>query len=76
MKLSLVQPGIPFDVLLNHDSKRKTQSVISIRGEDKLVGDDAATLVRLFSFFFFNYFSLLFTHLIESSWFLYFSQKK
>ncbi|MBW0474568.1 hypothetical protein O181_014283 [Austropuccinia psidii MF-1] len=44
MKLSLLQPGIPFDVLLNHDSKRKTQSVISLRGEDKLVGDDAATL--------------------------------
>ncbi|KAI8452402.1 heat shock protein 70 family [Phakopsora pachyrhizi] len=43
MKLSLVQPGIPFDVLLNHDSKRKTQSVVSIRGDDKLVGDDAAT---------------------------------
>lgn len=44
MKLSLVQPGIPFDVLLNHDSKRKTQSVVSIKGDDKLVGDDAATL--------------------------------
>ncbi|PLW23081.1 hypothetical protein PCASD_10514 [Puccinia coronata f. sp. avenae] len=44
MKLSLVQPGIPFDVLLNHDSKRKTQAVVSVRGEDKLIGDDAAAL--------------------------------
>ncbi|KAH9821291.1 Hsp70 protein-domain-containing protein [Melampsora americana] len=44
MQVSLVQPGLSFDVLLNHDSKRKTQSVVSIRGEDKLIGDDAAAL--------------------------------
>ncbi|OAV98567.1 hypothetical protein PTTG_01803 [Puccinia triticina 1-1 BBBD Race 1] len=44
MKLSLVQPGIPFDVLLNHDSKRKTQAVVSVRGDDKLIGDDAAAM--------------------------------
>ncbi|KAI7947975.1 hypothetical protein MJO28_009883 [Puccinia striiformis f. sp. tritici] len=44
MKLSLVQPGVPFDVLLNHDSKRKTQAVVSVRGDDKLIGDDAAAM--------------------------------
>jgi hypoxia up-regulated 1 len=52
MKLSLVQPGIPFDVLLNHDSKRKTQAVVSVRGEDKLIGDDAAALVGAIFFFY------------------------
>ncbi|KAG0144201.1 hypothetical protein CROQUDRAFT_80184 [Cronartium quercuum f. sp. fusiforme G11] len=44
MQISLVQPGLSFDVLLNHDSKRKTQSVISIKSDDKLIGDDAASL--------------------------------
>lgn len=46
-KLSLVKPGTPFDVLLNRDSKRKIQSVVSIRGEDRLFGGDAAAVVRL-----------------------------
>lgn len=41
-----MKPGIPFDVLLNRDSKRKIQSVVSIRNDDRTFGGDAASLVR------------------------------
>ena len=38
-------PRVPFDVLLNRDSKRKTSSVVTLRGTDeRLVGTDAAAL--------------------------------
>jgi hypoxia up-regulated 1 len=45
-KASLIKPGVPFDVLLNRDSKRKTSSSITLRGEDRHVGGDSVTLVR------------------------------
>lgn len=44
-KASLVKPGVPFDVLLTKEGKRKIQSLVSIRGEDRFVGGDAANLV-------------------------------
>ncbi|CAH1767488.1 482_t:CDS:1, partial [Entrophospora sp. SA101] len=43
-KVSLVKPGVPLDIVLNRDSKRKTQSVITIRGEKRLYGTDAANI--------------------------------
>jgi hypoxia up-regulated 1 len=76
MKVSLVKPGVPFDVLLNtlvcpisctkvsfatpliglpaacresvksRDSKRKIQSIVALKGQDRWIGGDAATLVR------------------------------
>lgn len=45
-KASLVKPGVPFDVLLTKEGKRKIQTLVSIRGEDRFVGGDAANLVR------------------------------
>lgn len=45
MKASLIKPGVPFDVLLNRDSKRKIQSTVSWKGEDRLFGADAFNIV-------------------------------
>ncbi len=44
-KVALVKPGIPLDIVLNRDSKRKTQSVLTIRGEERIYGADAVNLV-------------------------------
>lgn len=44
-KASLVKPGVPFDVLLTKEGKRKVPTLVSIRGEDRFVGGDAANLV-------------------------------
>lgn len=45
IKASLMKPGVPFDVLLNHDSKRKIQSVVGWKGNDRLFGSDAFNIV-------------------------------
>src|ERR1700733_7453167 len=46
IKASLVKPGVPFDVLLNKDSKRKIQSSVAWKNDDRLFGTDAFNLVR------------------------------
>ncbi|KAM0747743.1 actin-like ATPase domain-containing protein [Meredithblackwellia eburnea MCA 4105] len=47
-KASLVKPGVPFDVLINKDSKRKTPSLVTMRGEDRSFGAEAASLATRF----------------------------
>jgi len=37
-KLSLVKPGVPFDVILDRDSKRKISSVVGWKREDRVFG--------------------------------------
>lgn len=49
-KASLVKPGVPFDVLLTREGKRKAPAVVTYRGEERFVGSDAQTLVRCISF--------------------------
>ena len=44
-KASLIKPGVPFDVLLNKDSKRKIHSSVAWKGDDRLFGSDAFNLV-------------------------------
>lgn len=44
-KVALVKPGIPLDIVLNAESKRKTQSAITIRGDDRAFGSEALSLV-------------------------------
>lgn len=46
IKASLMKPGVPFDVLLNKDSKRKIHSSVAWKRGDRLFGQDAAYLVR------------------------------
>jgi hypothetical protein len=48
IKASLMKPGVPFDVLLNKDSKRKIQSSVGWKRNDRLFGTDAFNLVSLF----------------------------
>ncbi|KAF9562890.1 actin-like ATPase domain-containing protein [Agrocybe pediades] len=48
IKASLMKPGVPFDVLLNKDSKRKISSVVSWKRDDRLFGQDAFNLASRF----------------------------
>lgn len=45
IKASLMKPGVPFDVLLNKDSKRKIHASVAWNREDRLFGGDAFNLV-------------------------------
>jgi hypoxia up-regulated 1 len=44
-KVSLMKPGVPFDVVLNKDSKRKIASSVAWKGEERLFGGDAINIV-------------------------------
>ncbi|KIK97251.1 hypothetical protein PAXRUDRAFT_825149 [Paxillus rubicundulus Ve08.2h10] len=48
IKASLMKPGLPFDVLLNKDSKRKIQASVAWKKDDRLFGADAANLASRF----------------------------
>jgi hypoxia up-regulated 1 len=45
IKASLMKPGVPFDVLLNKDSKRKIQSSVAWKNTDRLFASDAVNIV-------------------------------
>ncbi|KAI8597075.1 heat shock protein 70 family [Dissophora ornata] len=47
-KVALVKPGIPLDIVLNAESKRKTQSAITIRGNDRAFGSESLSLATRF----------------------------
>lgn len=56
-KASLIKPGIPFDVLLDRDSKRKIHSSVAWKGDDRLFGSDAfnnVSVLLTFSGYFSN----------------------
>ncbi|KAI8052557.1 Hsp70 protein-domain-containing protein [Syncephalis plumigaleata] len=44
-KVALVKRGIPLDLVLNRDSKRKTASVLTLRNGERSYGSDALSLV-------------------------------
>ena len=46
IKASLMKPGVPFDVLLNKDSKRKIQAAVGWKNGDRLFGSDAVAMVQ------------------------------
>ncbi|KAG7087443.1 hypothetical protein E1B28_013409 [Marasmius oreades] len=48
IKASLMKPGVPFDVLLNKDSKRKIQSSVAWKNSERLFGGDAFNLASRF----------------------------
>ncbi|EPQ55862.1 actin-like ATPase domain-containing protein [Gloeophyllum trabeum ATCC 11539] len=48
IKASLMKPGLPFDVLLNKDSKRKIQASVGWKRDDRLFGSDAFNLAARF----------------------------
>ncbi|KAI8889869.1 HSP70-domain-containing protein [Backusella circina FSU 941] len=47
-KVGLIKPGMPLDVALNKDSKRKTQSVVTIRNHERIFGSDSISLAARF----------------------------
>ncbi len=47
IKASLMKPGVPFDVLLNKDSKRKIQASVAWKNGDRLFGADAYNMVSI-----------------------------
>lgn len=43
-KVGVVSPGVPMEIALNKESKRKTPTTIAFRNGDRLFGDDANTV--------------------------------
>lgn len=43
MKIGIVKPGVPIDIVLNTESKRKTPMVVYIKDDERLFGDSAKT---------------------------------
>ncbi|PVF96398.1 actin-like ATPase domain-containing protein [Serendipita vermifera] len=43
-----MKPGVPFDVVLNKDSKRKIASSVAWKGEERLFGGDAVNIATRF----------------------------
>lgn len=44
MKVGIVSPGIPMEIVLNKESKRKTPAVIAFRDDVRTFGEDAVTV--------------------------------
>jgi hypoxia up-regulated 1 len=44
-KVSIVKPGVPLDIVLNRESKRKTAALVQVRQEMRVFGNDALSLV-------------------------------
>lgn len=44
MKIGIVSPGVPMEIALNKESKRKTPAVISFRDNVRSYGEDAQTV--------------------------------
>ncbi|KAK4052307.1 lumenal Hsp70 protein [Microbotryomycetes sp. JL221] len=47
-KASLVKPGVPFDVLVTKEGRRKTPSTVTMRGEDRSFGGESVNLATRF----------------------------
>ena len=59
IEASLVKPGVPFDLLLDKDSKRKIQSSVGWENDDRLFGTDAYNLATRFPTDSFNFLKYL-----------------
>ena len=46
-KAALVKAGIPMQIVLTKDSKRKEQSVVAFKNQERVYGGDGFNLVRL-----------------------------
>lgn len=53
-KVSIVKTGIPLDIVLNTESKRKTPAMVAIRNGVRLFGNEAAGLVSVWILFCFE----------------------
>jgi hypothetical protein len=46
MKIGLVKPGVPMEIVLNKESHRKTPTLVYLRNGERLFGDAAMASVR------------------------------
>ncbi|XP_017871197.1 PREDICTED: hypoxia up-regulated protein 1 [Drosophila arizonae] len=44
MKVGVVSPGVPMEIALNRESKRKTPAIIAFRDNTRTIGEDAQTI--------------------------------
>lgn len=44
MKVGIVSPGVPMEIVLNKESKRKTPAVVAFRDDVRTFGEDAVTV--------------------------------
>ncbi|KAM0786120.1 hypothetical protein ACM66B_006930 [Microbotryomycetes sp. NB124-2] len=61
-KASLVKPGVPFDVLVTKEGRRKTPSTLTMRGEDRAFGGESVNLATRFPQDTFNSVKLVLGH--------------
>lgn len=45
MKIGLVKPGVPMEIVLNKESRRKTPNIVAFRNGERFFGDVAAQMV-------------------------------
>ena len=45
LKIGLVKPGVPMEIVLNKESHRKTPNIVAIRHGERFFSDSAAQLV-------------------------------
>lgn len=48
MKMALIKPGVPMEIVLNRESHRKTPFALTVRQQERFFGDEA--LKKVFSF--------------------------
>lgn len=48
MKIGIVSPGVPMEIVLNKESKRKTATIVSFRDNVRTFGEDAQTIAIRF----------------------------
>lgn len=46
IKIGLVKPGVPMEIVLNKESHRKTPNIIAIKNGERFFADSAAQMVR------------------------------
>lgn len=44
MKIGIVSPGVPMEIVLNKESKRKTPAVVAFRDDVRTFGEDAVNV--------------------------------
>lgn len=44
IQVGVVSPGVPMEIVLNKESKRKTPAIIAYRDGARIFGEDAATI--------------------------------
>lgn len=58
IKIALVKPGVPMEMVLNEESRRKTPNLIIIKDNERLFGDAALAYVS----------GLWFLNLLQKRW--------